>query len=214
MGPFFADVTGANWPFATPSVGLADGVYTLVATQDDNSGDVGIAKSTFTVGNPPAGPNPTPPGPGAPGTQTTGTQSTGTPGGSTPGMESTGSGTPIARQANAGLRVLVSHLRRLPAGCAQHPRPRHLTASACSLTALVSGRIDPRAAGQRLTITWRDGRGDVVHATAMVGRRGTWSIVVRVPAAAQIHPGSVLVTYTGSAKLLAASTNATIARVR
>lgn len=192
---------GGQWTgLSLGSPSLADGVYTLVVSQMDNGGNTGTATSTFTVGTPAAtGPGTTPTGPGT------------TPSG--PGNPAPGPGTtpphprttPGTGPAAPGLRVLVAHLRRIPRGCSQHPRPRRLAAGACAAAATVAGAIDRRAAGGHVTITWQDGHGHVTRATTTIGSHGAWSIVLRLPAAVRAHTGYVIVTYAGDGALLPAS---------
>jgi hypothetical protein len=128
-----------------------------------------------------------------------------------PGTPTHGRSTP-ASQASSGLRVLSSHLRVLPGGCSQHPRPRRLRAGACAPAAVVSGLIDPHAAGQALTLSWTDGRGHVTHGSALVRRGGRWSTTLRLPA--RTRPGSVVVIYAGNGALRAASARRTVAPAR
>jgi hypothetical protein len=108
--------------------------------------------------------------------------------------------------------VLSSHLRALPGGCSQHPRPRRLRAGACAPAAVISGLIDPHAASQTLALRWTDGRGHVAHATVLVRRGGRWSTTLRLPA--RTRAGSVLVIYAGNGALLAASARRTVAPAR
>jgi hypothetical protein len=128
-----------------------------------------------------------------------------------PGTPAHGRSTPASR-ANPRLRVLSSHLRALPGGCSQHPRPRRLRAGACAPAAVVSGLIDPHAAGQALTLSWTDGRGHVTHGSALVRRGGRWSTTLRLPA--RTRPGSVVVIYAGNGALRAASARRTVAPAR
>jgi hypothetical protein len=110
--------------------------------------------------------------------------------------------------------VLAAHLRALPRACGQHPRPHHLSAAVCSPALVVSGKVDRRAAGERLTVTWRDGHGHVVRSTATVGLRGGWSTILRLPATARGRAGRVLVAYAGNSTLAAASAARLVAPAR
>jgi hypothetical protein len=126
---------------------------------------------------------------------------------SRPGMPAHGRSAPTLRTSSR-LRVVASHLRALPHGCSQHPRSGHLRASGCIEAVVVSGLIDPRAADQKLTLTWEDGRGHVAHGTVLVRRGGHWSTTLRLPAGARA--GSVIVAYAGNRALLPSSVRRTV----
>jgi hypothetical protein len=123
-------------------------------------------------------------------------QQQGTPG---PGASAGGRSAPAVR-ASSNLRVLTSHLRALPRGCSQHPRPRHLAPGACARVVVASGSIDPRATGQRLMLTWKDGWGHVKRATATVRNGGRWSSTLGLPSRGPA--GSVVIAYAGNSALL------------
>jgi hypothetical protein len=74
--------------------------------------------------------------------------------------------------------------------------------------------IDARATGQSLTLTWTDGRGEVVRRTVKVGTGGHWATTFGLPPAARTHLGSVRVSYAGTSKLLPATVSRTVARQR
>jgi hypothetical protein len=113
-------------------------------------------------------------------------------------------------RANPRLRLLSSRLRTPPQACSRHPR--HLSARACSPAVIVSGVIDPRAAGQTLALTWTDGRGHRAMLTIHVPREGRWSATLRLPAAALAHAGHVTAAYRGSSTLAPATISRAVVR--
>lgn len=184
------------------------GQHTFTVKAFDKAGNLVSTTVHYTVAavTPPAPPTPPSPRGPAPG-------QAGTPG-SAAGQPSTPAPLPnqqAAARAPAGLRLLASHLRAVPHGCSMHPRPKRLSARACSPVVVVSGVIDPRAAGQTLTLTWSDGHGHSRHTTVRLGGSGRWSTTLRIPAAAHLRRGSINVSFAGDSALLAASVSRVVA---
>jgi hypothetical protein len=203
---------GAALDTATPG----QHAFTVVAT--DNGGNTSSTTVHYTVlpvSQPPSGPGAGQPSPGSTTSQPPGPgTTTGQPSGPGTSIGQGNASSPAKTRAPAGLRLVSGRLRAAPRGCSMHPRPQKLSARACSTALVSAGLIDPRAAGQSVVLTWTDHRGHTVRHTVKVASTGRWTLTFALPGSARVHPGSVSVTYAGSAVLLPAAASRKVALAR